>query len=320
MLYTSGSTGQPKGVAVEHRSAVALVSWAGEVFGADEISGVLAATSICFDLSVFELFVPLCWGGKVILADNALALPGLPAANEVTLVNTVPSAIRELLRISGVPASVRVVNLAGEPLLPAVVDQIYNDTSARKVYDLYGPTETTTYSTFTLRRPGEPPTIGRPLANEQVYILDKHMQPAPVGIPGDLYIGGAGLARGYLNHPELTAERFLPHPFQPGARIYKTGDIARWRDDGNLVYLGRSDHQVKIRGFRIELGEIEAALKTHPDVADALVMAREDRPGEKRLAAYVVTRRAGTIPREELRRTVKEKLAGVHGAGCLCFP
>jgi non-ribosomal peptide synthetase component F len=167
---------------------------------------VLASTSICFDLSVFELFVPLSWGGRIILADNALALPGLPAANEVTLINTVPSAIRELLRLRALPASLRIVNLAGEPLGTPLVEQIYRDTSVQKVYDLYGPTETTTYSTFALRQPGEPPTIGRPLANEKVYILDKQMQPAPAGVPGDLYIGGAGLARGYLHR------RTLPGP------------------------------------------------------------------------------------------------------------
>ncbi|HEY3861976.1 MAG TPA: amino acid adenylation domain-containing protein [Verrucomicrobiae bacterium] len=308
VLYTSGSTGQPKGVALENRSAVAFVSWAKEVFTPEEISGVLASTSICFDLSVFELFVPLACGGKIILADNALALPGLPAAREVTLVNTVPSAMRELLRCHGVPPSVRVVNLAGEPLTAELAAQIYRDTSVEKVYDLYGPTETTTYSTCALRRAGEPATIGRPLANEQIYILDKHMQPAPAGVPGDLYIGGDGLARGYLNRPDLTAERFLPHPFQSGARIYKTGDVARWREDGNLIYLGRSDHQVKIRGFRIELGEIESALKSHAAVAEAVVMAREDRPGEKRLAAYVVTHANQTVTAGELRRRTREKL------------
>jgi len=319
VLYTSGSTGQPKGVALEHRSAVAFVSWAREVFQPDEMAGVLACTSICFDLSVFEMFVPLSWGGKVILADNALALPALPAANEVTLVNTVPSAIRELLRIKGVPSSVRVINLAGEPLATNLVEQIYKETSAQKVYDLYGPTETTTYSTFTLRKPGEPPTIGRPLANEQVYIFDQQMRLAPIGIPGDLYIGGAGLARGYLNRPAMTDERFLAHPFKPGARIYKTGDIARWRADGNLEYLGRSDHQVKIRGFRVELGEIEAVLKSHPGLADAIVIAREDRPGEKRLAAYVVARQENKVPLEELRRVIREKLPEYMIPACFVF-
>jgi amino acid adenylation domain-containing protein len=209
VIYTSGSTGKPKGVAIEHRAPVALMHWARETFSRDEISGVLAATSICFDLSIFEMFVPLSWGGTVILSENALALATLPDANGVTMVNTVPSAIRELLRVKGIPPSVRVVNLAGEPLTTALADRIYEETKVAKVYDLYGPTETTTYSTGTLRRRGEAPTIGRPLANEQVYVLDSHMQPVPIGVPGELCIGGDGLARGYLHRPELTAQRFV---------------------------------------------------------------------------------------------------------------
>jgi amino acid adenylation domain-containing protein len=267
VIYTSGSTGMPKGVAIEHRNAVAFVSWAKDVFTPEQLSGVLASTSICFDLSVFEMFVPLCCGGKVILAENALALPGLPAAKEVKLINTVPSAIRELLRLKGVPESVQVVNLAGEPLATSLVNDIYSQSKVRKVYDLYGPTETTTYSTFTLRKFDEPPSIGRPLSNEQVYLLGPNMQPVPIGVPGDLYIGGDGVARGYLNRPELTAEKFIGNPFARqssgnGAvqRLYKTGDLARWRADGRLEFLGRRDHQVKIRGFRIELGEIETVL------------------------------------------------------------
>jgi amino acid adenylation domain-containing protein/FkbH-like protein len=296
VIYTSGSTGMPKGVAIENRNAVAFVSWAKDVFTAEELSGVLASTSICFDLSVFEMFVPLCCGGKVILAENALALPSLPAANEVKLINTVPSAIRELLRIKGVPASVQVVNLAGEPLATSVVNDIYRQTAVRKVYDLYGPTETTTYSTFTLRKPHEPPSIGCPLSNEQVYLLDANMQPVPIGVPGDLFIGGDGVARGYLNRPQLTGEKFIWNPFADhslgnGAtnRLYKTGDLARWRSDGRLEFLGRRDHQVKIRGFRIELGEIESVLKKQAGVREAVVLAREDQPGIQRLVAYVAT-------------------------------
>jgi amino acid adenylation domain-containing protein/FkbH-like protein len=308
VIYTSGSTGKPKGVALEHKGAVALVSWASDVFTSEELSGVLASTSICFDLSVFELFVPLSWGGKVILAENALALPALPAAEEVRLVNTVPSALRELLRMKGIPASVRVINLAGEPLTSDLVDQIYAETCVRKVYDLYGPTETTTYSTFTLRQPGKPPTIGRPLANEQVYLLDAQRQLVPIGVPGELYIGGDGLARGYLNRPELTAEKFVPHPFQAGSRLYRTGDVARWRGDGNLEYLGRIDHQVKIRGFRIELGEIESVLKTHGSIRELVVLAREDYPGEKRLVAYIVPEASSEVSIENLRDLVREKL------------
>ncbi|HWD93513.1 MAG TPA: amino acid adenylation domain-containing protein [Verrucomicrobiae bacterium] len=315
VIYTSGSTGKPKGVAIEHANAVALVYWARDVFAREELGGVLAATSICFDLSVFEMFVPLSWGGTVILAENALALPGLPARAEVTLVNTVPSAIRELLRIKGVPPNVRVVNLAGEPLITPLVNQIYGETSVQKVYDLYGPSETTTYSTFTLRKAGEPATIGRPLANEQVYLLDKYLRPVPIGIPGEIYIGGDGVAREYLNRPELTAEKFIPVPPPVGqtcrsatGRLYKTGDLARWRADGNLEFLGRIDHQVKIRGFRIELGEIEAVLRKHPALRESVVLVREDRPGDKRLAAYVVRKPEARVDADELRRFAREAL------------
>src|SRR5262249_38506135 len=162
-----------------------------------------------------------------------------------------------------------------------LVDEIYQETNVQKVYDLYGPTETTTYSTFALRKAGEPATIGRPLANEQIYLLDDSSKPVPIGVPGEIYIGGDGVARGYLNRPELTEERFVPNPFRradeqessPHGRLYRTGDLARWREDGNLEFLGRLDHQVKIRGFRIELGEIETALKKCPRVNDAVVMA-----------------------------------------------
>jgi amino acid adenylation domain-containing protein/FkbH-like protein len=308
VIYTSGSTGQPKGVALEHRNAVAMVSWAREVFSQEELSGVLASTSVCFDLSIFEMFVPLSWGGKVILAENALALATLPAAKEVRLINTVPSAIRELLRIKAVPDSVRVVNLAGEPLATSLVNEIYEKTATQKVYDLYGPTETTTYSTYTLRKPNERASIGRPLANEQVYLLDGSMHPVPIGVPGDLYIGGAGVTRGYLNRPQMTAERFVAHPFKMGARIYKTGDLARWRPDGNLEFLGRSDHQVKIRGFRIELGEIEVVLKKYPAVQEVVVVAREDKPGDKRLVAYVVVHKGQTATSDDLRNAVRQSL------------
>ncbi len=314
VIYTSGSTGKPKGVAIDHRNAVAFVSWAKEVFTPEELSGVLFSTSICFDLSIFEMFVPLCCGGKVILAENALALRSVSAASEVKLINTVPSAIRELLRIKGVPESVRVINLAGEPLATSLVNEIYGQTAVQKVYDLYGPTETTTYSTFTVRKPDEPPSIGRPLSNEQVYLLDSHMQLVPIGVPGDLYIGGDGVARGYLNRPELTAEKFIANPFalpsrgnNAANRLYKTGDLARWRADGRLEFLGRRDHQVKVRGFRIELGEIETVLKKQPGVHEAVVLAREDQPGIKRLVAYLATGScsSGATNAEKLREALK---------------
>ena len=310
LIYTSGSTGQPKGVAIEHRSVIAFVHWARQVFEPEELAGVLASTSICFDLSIFELFVTLSCGGKVIIAENALQLPSLPAANEVTLINTVPSAMTELLRAAGIPDSVRVVNLAGEPLPATLVEQIYQSQTIQKVYDLYGPTETTVYSTFALRKAGEPATIGRPLSNEQIYLLNPSGQPVPVGAAGEMYIGGDGLARGYLHRPELTAEKFVPDPFgnRPGARLYKTGDLARYLPEGNIEFLGRIDNQVKVRGFRIELSEIEVALGRHPAVRECVVVVREDAPGDKRLAAYLAPRDEAQLSISDLRKFLGEKL------------
>jgi len=290
VIYTSGSTGQPKGVAIEHRSAVALFSWARTVYGDDELAGVLAATSICFDLSVFELFFPLSQGGMVIMADHALELPSLPTADRVRLVNTVPSAARRLLDADGIPASVYTVNLAGEPLPASLADRIYEETSVKRVYDLYGPSEDTTYSTFARRTPGGPAVIGRLIDGTQVYLFNRHQTPVPVGVPGEVYLGGRGLARGYLGRPEQTAERFIPNPFPdaPSDRLYRTGDLARYRDDGQLEFLGRLDHQVKVRGYRIEPGEIETVLEQHAAVEQVVVDARVEGDNDTRLAAYVI--------------------------------
>ncbi|MEA2691914.1 MAG: hypothetical protein QOJ16_1301, partial [Acidobacteriota bacterium] len=315
LIYTSGSTGTPKGVALPHRSAVAMVRWALGVWSAAELSGVLFATSVCFDLSVFELFVPLSTGGRVILADNALALPGLPAAGEVTLVNTVPSAMAELVRQGGVPPSVRTVNLAGEALPRPLVDALHALPGVERVWNLYGPSEDTTYSTFALQpRSGDrSPAIGCPIAGTRAHVLDRGLAPVPAGVPGELYLGGAGLARGYFGRPDLTAERFVPDPSPEirGERLYRTGDRVRWRPAGiagELEYLGRLDHQVKVRGFRIELGEIEAVLAAQPAVEAAVVLAREDSPGEVRLVAYVVPgKEDGTLP-ERLRAALAERL------------
>ncbi len=310
--YTSGSTGQPKGVAIEHRNAVAFVQWATSVFTLEDLAGVLASTSICFDLSVFELFVPLICGGTVQLVENVLYLPDIPSDRQVTLVNTVPSAMAQLLRNHRLPASVRTVNLAGEPLSSILVEQLYSQSTVQKVFNLYGPTETTTYSTYTQVEKGIwKSSIGRPIANTQVYILDAHLQPVPIGVVGELYIGGNGVARGYLNRPELTAERFITDPFsqKPGSRLYKTGDLARYRLNGNIEFLGRKDSLMKIHGFRIELGEIEEVLKHHPQVQEVTVVAREDTTGDKQLVAYVVGRQE-QISIKSLRNFLKEQLPG----------
>ena len=312
VIYTSGSTGLPKGVAIQHSSVIAFIFWAKTVFSAEEMSGVLASTSICFDLSVYEIFVTLSCGGKVILADNALHLPSLPAAKEVTLINTVPSAAKELVRMNAIPPSVRVVNLAGEPLPNTLAQSLYALGHVQKVFNLYGPSEDTTYSTYVQVTKGAKtePTIGRPLANTQAYVLDAKLQPVPLGLPGELYLGGDGLARGYLKRPKMTAERFLPNPFHPDphARMYSTGDLVRYLPDGQLEYLGRIDHQVKIRGYRIELGELEAVLRSHPQIKEAVVVAKEDKLGEKRLVAYITTKDGECGDRAVLTSWAKAKL------------
>ena len=310
VIYTSGSTGNPKGVMIEHRSAVAFLSWAHDVFTDEDLAGVLASTSICFDLSVFELFAPLTSGGRVILVENALALGQTDHAVEPTLINTVPSVMAELLLLRKLPRSIRTVNLAGEPLTTSLVEATFENTSALQVYDLYGPSETTTYSTHARRAVGGIQTIGRPISNTQVYILDSYLNVVPVGVSGELYVGGAGLARGYLNRPELTAEKFVPHPFSDNAadRLYRTGDLARYLSDGNIEYLGRLDNQVKIRGYRIELGEIEAVLGQHPSVRESVIVVREDSPGDRRLVGFVVARSEASFDASEVRKYLKQKL------------
>jgi amino acid adenylation domain-containing protein len=311
VIYTSGSTGKPKGVAISHGSAATLLHWSHEFFSADELAGVLFSTSVCFDLSIFELFVPLTCGGCVVLATDALQLPELEAAPLVTLINTVPSAMTELLRLRAVPDTVRVVNLAGEALRRSLVDDIYAQSpQVERVLNLYGPTEDTTYSTWRQVERGltREPEIGRGLANTRVYVLDAGLRPVPVGVRGELYLAGDGLARGYLNRPELTAERFIPDPFsmKPGMRMYRTGDVVRFLADGELEYFGRADHQVKVRGFRIELGEIEVALGAQAGVLESVVVVREDMRGQKQLVAYVVAAEgAGELRSGELRASLR---------------
>ena len=314
VIYTSGSTGRPKGVAIEHRNAIDLAVWSQDYFDPDCWSGVLGSTSICFDLSVFEIFVTLGSGGTLILAENALEVPHLKAAEKIKLINTVPSAIDALHAVNGIPQSVHTINLAGEPLQNALVQKLYQLEQVKSVYNLYGPSEDTTYSTAVRIEKGATnvPTIGRPLPNSRVYLLDAQMKPVPDGMDGEIYIAGAGLARGYLNRPEMTAEKFIANPFSdvPGDRLYKTGDLAIQLPDGNLKFLGRIDHQVKIRGFRIELGEIEAALIDQGSINKVIVMAREDENGSPRLVAYVVplTEQQESITPQRLNSYLAEKL------------
>lgn len=310
VIYTSGSTGKPKGVAICHSSVVAFISWCREMFSPLELSGVLASTSICFDVSVFETLAPLSCGGTLILVGNVLDVERMANPERVKVISTVPSAMRELITMKAVPASVMTVNLAGEAVPVGLASQIYAGTNVHRVLNLYGPTEDTTYSTSVLlprEAEGSVP-IGRPITNSKVYVLDAEMQPVPMGVTGEIYIGGAGLARGYLGHPDWTAEKFVPNPFsdKPGGRLYRTGDLGKLRVDGQLGYLGRNDFQVKVRGHRIELGEIEIALEQVEQIVQAVVVTREKETGEKELIAYVVT--SGEISNDGVRERLRKRL------------
>src|SRR6185369_8385979 len=310
VIYTSGSSGRPKGVTIQHNSPVVLAAWAREIFEPADLNGVLASTSICFDLSIFEIFVPLSCGGSVIIADDALQLPSLWNREKVTLINTVPSAMSELVRTKSIPTSVRTVNLAGEALANSLVQQVYQQGVVR-VYNLYGPSEDTTYSTFALIPIGAEgaPSIGRPIANTQVYLVDRNLEPVPMGVTGEIYIGGEGLSRDYHKQPELTAERFVPNPHShiPGARLYRTGDLGRHKQNGEIEYLGRIDQQVKLRGYRIELGEIETVLEAHELVHEAAVTVH-DQAGQKRLVAYVIPEKETDLGVSELRAFLQQRL------------
>jgi amino acid adenylation domain-containing protein len=316
VIYTSGSTGRPKGVAVTHASAAALLAWAAAAFSAAEVERVLAATSICFDLSVFEIFMPLSRGGTVVLVDSVLDLLTL-TGEAVTLIDTVPSAVAELVGVAGLPPTVRTVNLAGEPIPPGLVAQIHAQPGVSRLLNLYGPTESTVYATWAEVAPGDTAAvIGRPIPGTRAVVLDAAGSPVPLGVAGELCVGGRGLARGYFRAPAATAERFLPDPEaarrgEPGARLYRTGDVVRHLPDGRLHFLGRADDQVKVRGFRIELGEVAAALAAHPGVRQAAVVARGETSGERRLVAYVVADAAaggGPPAAAELRGFLRDRL------------
>lgn len=292
IIYTSGSTGRPKGVMITHKNVSALYQWAKDTFTSEDLSLVVAATSICFDLSIFELIITLQLGGTALITDDILSIISDPRSEKISLINTVPSAIKALLENNAIPQNIRVVNLAGEPLRQDLVESLYQ-VGVPKVFDLYGPSEDTTYSTFSHRLPGARPTIGRPISNTKTYILDRHGELLPIGGIGELYIGGAGLAKGYLNLPDLTSKKFIANPFrmqQSGEteKIYSTGDLCRYRSDGCIEYLGRIDHQVKIRGFRIELGDIENAILSHEQVSDAAIIVRENNSEDKYLIGFVV--------------------------------
>ncbi|MGD0068388.1 MAG: amino acid adenylation domain-containing protein, partial [Streptosporangiaceae bacterium] len=314
VIYTSGSTGRPKGVLVEHRAVAGLLSWAAAEFTSEDLSRVLASTSLSFDVSVFELFTPLVTGGSIDIVPDLLALT---SGWRGSLISAVPSALTEVLSGHGADAAAGTVVLAGEALTARAVAAIRAALPGVRVRNIYGPTEATVYATAwdggtaELGADEDGPPIGRPVTNTRALVLDEGLRPVPVGVAGELYLAGGQLARGYLGRPGLTAERFVACPFGvPGERMYRTGDLARWNAAGHIDYLGRVDDQVKIRGFRIELGEIEAILAAQPGVAQAAVAVREDRPGDGRLAGYVVPAAGAVLDPAVLRAGVGRVLPG----------
>ena len=325
VIFTSGSTGKPKGVQVAHRSVVNFLRSMATRPGFEAGDTLLAVTTLSFDIAGLELYLPLTVGGRVVVASRDTAQAGeqlLAKIAEVapTVMQATPATWRLLLEagLSGPSGAMpRKLLCGGEALPRELADRLLGH--GAELWNMYGPTETTIWSAVLRVEEGkEQVPVGPPIDNTALYVLDRRLQPAPVGVPGELLIGGRGLARGYLGRPALTAERFLPDPFsgRPGARMYRTGDLVHWRPDGTVAFLGRIDHQVKVRGFRIELGEIESVLASHPKVKQAVVIVREDRPGDKRLAAYTTADEAVTGTGDEakpatvgeLRAHLKERL------------
>ena len=328
VLYTSGSTGLPKGVAIPHAAIVNLLYSMEREPGLKDTDTLLAVTTLSFDIAGLDLFLPLMTGAKLVIATRADVLDPYRLMKRMretscTVLQATPATWRALL-MAGWAGSSRLKAISGgEPMTADLVKELLP--RCGELWNQYGPTETTIYSTVhRVMSPDGTAPIGKPIANTQTYVLDPQRGLVPPGIVGELYIGGDGLARGYLNRPELTSDRFVPNPFAPGARLYRTGDLARWRTDGVLECLGRTDHQVKVRGYRIELGEIEAVLARHPAVQQVVVAAREDSPGDKRLVAYFTARERPADIIEQLRALLRaalpEYMVPAHFVELQAFP
>ncbi|HBH81841.1 MAG TPA: non-ribosomal peptide synthetase, partial [Nitrospira sp.] len=314
ILYTSGSTGQPKGVEIPHQALVNFLWSIRQEPGCSARDIMLSVTTISFDIFGLELYVPLLAGARVEIASRTVAMDGrqlrtLCEAVRPTIMQATPATWRMLIEAGWLGSEQLTVLCGGEALPPDLATQILERCCA--LWNMYGPTETTIWSTVEkIERTDREITIGKPIANTDIYILDQFLQPVPIGVSGELYIGGHGLARGYRGRPELTQDRFIPHPFstEPLAKLYRTGDLARYRPDGRIVHLGRMDNQVKIRGFRIELGDIEAALSRHSDIRQAVVTARDDQQGIKQLVAYLVCQEGLVPDQSELRSFLRAQI------------
>jgi amino acid adenylation domain-containing protein len=317
VIYTSGSTGKPKAAANTHGGLLNRLLWMQTAYHLDESDRVLQKTPFTFDVSVWEFFWPLLIGARLVVARpeghrDPAYLAELIEQQGITTLHFVPSMLQAFLQTADLRqcGSVRNTICSGEALSVDTQERFFAELGSR-LHNLYGPTEAAIDVSYWECKPdftGSLIPIGRPIWNTQIYVLDDDLGPVPIGVAGELYIGGAGLARGYLGRPGLTAERFVPSPYGEDERLYRTGDLARWRSDGELEYLGRIDHQLKIRGYRIELGEIEAGLVEHPNVGQAIVVAREDVPGDKRLVAYVVAADEAAVDAAELRTHLHRSL------------
>ncbi|MHC0068641.1 non-ribosomal peptide synthetase, partial [Nostoc sp. UIC 10890] len=329
VIYTSGSTGKPKGAMNTQRGICNRLLWMQEVYQLNTTDSVLQKTPFSFDVSVWEFFWTLLTGARLVIAKpgghrDSDYLINLITQQQITTLHFVPSMLQVFLESRGVEkcTSLKRVICSGEVLPLDLQNRFFQQSLGCELHNLYGPTEAAIDVTFWQCKKNsnlKTVPIGRPIANTQIYILDAYLQPVPVGVTGEIYIGGVGLARGYFNRPELTQEKFIPNPFTRNMgenedqssnleRLYKTGDLARYLPDGNIELLGRVDNQVKIRGFRVELGEIEGALRLHPSIQQTVITARIDDSGDKRLVAYIVSQPKQTPTTDELRLFLKQKL------------